>query len=259
METGPRAMMNVIDMVVLAGALGKTAFLRMNREGKRYTNEASWASIAQGFRQPKGRLCAVWDANWREELEYQPLDHGNVDLRPKTLDRLEKEFNALIGTGANGGMVHGTVGGDVGMPSKHYCANTLEELADYLGYKGEAKKNFLSTVERYNQLAQKGVDEDFCKDPSLMHPIVKPPFFASISATDGMPYGAMVTLAGLAIDENQRVLDGNDDPIPGLFATGNCSGGRYSVDYITPITGNSLGWAFTMGRISGKYIAESNS
>jgi succinate dehydrogenase/fumarate reductase flavoprotein subunit len=259
MERGPLAMMNVIDMVVLAGALGKTAFLRMNREGKRYTNEASWASIAQGFRQPKGILCAVWDANWREELEYQSLDHGNVDLRPKTLDRLEKEFNALIGTGAKGGMVRGTVGSeDAGMPSKHYCANTLEELADYLGYKGEAKNNFLSTVERYNQLAQKGVDEDFCKDSSLMHPIVKPPFFASISSTDGMPSGAMVTLAGLAIDENQKVLDENDDPIPGLFATGNCSGGRYSVDYITPITGNSLGWAFTMGRIAGKYIAESS-
>jgi len=259
METGPRAMMNIIDMVVLAGALGKTAFLRMNREGKRYTNEASWASTAQGFRQPKGLLCAVWDANWREELEYQPMDHGNITLLPKTVERLEKEFNALVGTGAKGGIVHGTVGGDVGMPSKHYCSDTLDQLADYLGYKDQTKKNFLATVERYNELVKKGVDEDFGKDPSLLHPIVKPPFFASISSTDGMPTGAMVTLAGLAIDENQRVLDENDDPIPGLFATGNCSGGRYSADYITPMSGNSIGWAFTMGRIAGKYIAESSS
>lgn len=260
MERGPRAMMNTIDMVSLAGAFGKTAFLRMNRNGERYTNEASWASIAQGFRQPRGLLCAVWDANWREELEYQPLDHGSVETKVKILDRLEKESNALIGTGANGGMVKGTVGGDEeegGMPSRHYCADTLEGLADYLGYKGQAKKNFLSTIERYNELAKKGIDEDFAKDPSLMHPIVKPPFFGTVTMNDGAA-GAMVTLAGLQIDENQRVLDDNDDPIPGLYATGNCSGGRYSVDYITPMSGNSIGWAFTMGRIAGEYIAKSS-
>jgi succinate dehydrogenase/fumarate reductase flavoprotein subunit len=260
MERGPRAMMNVIDMVSLAGAFGKTAFLRMNRNGERYTNEASWASIAQGFRQPRGSLCAVWDANWREELEYQPLDHGNVDPKPKILDRLEKELNALIGTGASGGMVRGTVGGDEeegGMASKHYCANTLDGLADYLGYKGQAKKNFLSTIERYNELAKKGVDEDFAKDPSLMHPIMKPPFFGMVTSSE-ISAGAMVTLAGLLIDENQRVLDDNDDPIPGLYATGNSSGGRYSVDYITPMSGNSIGWALTMGRIAGKYIAKSS-
>jgi hypothetical protein len=258
-ERGPCAMMNTIDMVSLAGAFGKTAFLRMNREGKRYTNEASWASIAQGFHQSTGMLCAVWNPNWREELHYQALDHGSVDLKPTTLDRLEKESNALAGTGANGGMVRGTVGGgeEGGMPSKHYCANTLDELADYLGYKGQAKKIVLSTIEPYNQLAQKGVDEDFGKDPSLMHPIVKPPFFGTASRTDSMSSGAMGTLAGLVIDENQRVLDDNDDPISGLCATGNCSGGRYSADYITPISGNSIGWAFTMGRIAGKYIASS--
>jgi len=260
MERGPRAMMNVVDMVSLAGAFGKTAFLRMNRNGERYTNEASWASIAQGFRQPRGSLCAVWDANWREEMEYQPLDHGSVDPKPIILDRMEKESNALIGTGASGGMVRGTVGGtdeEGGMPSKHYCADTLDELADYLGYKGQAKKNFLSTIERYNELAKKGVDEDFSKDPSLMHPIVKPPFFGMVTTNDSAA-GAMVTLAGLLIDGNQRVLDDNDDPIPGLYATGNCSGGRYSVDYITPISGNSIGWALTMGRIAGEYIAKSS-
>jgi fumarate reductase flavoprotein subunit len=260
MERGPRAMMNTIDMVSLAGAFGKTAFLRMNGKGERYTNEASWAALAQGFRQPKGLLCAVWDADWRKELEYQALDHGSVETRPKILDRLEKESNALIGTGSNGGMVRGTVGAgeeEGGMPSKHYCANSLDELADYLGYKGQAKKNFLAAIERYNELAKKGVDEDFGKDPSLMHPIVNPPFFGTVTMNN-LTAGAMVTLAGLLIDENQRVLDNNDEPIPGLYATGNSSGGRYSADYITPMSGNSIGWALTMGRIAGKYIAKSS-
>ena len=85
----------------------------------------------------------------------------------------------------------------------------------------------------------------------------KYPFFGYAAKNDSSA-GAMVTLAGLLIDENQRVLDENDDPIPGLYATGNCSGGRYSADYITPISGNSIGWPFTMGRIAGRFIAGMN-
>jgi succinate dehydrogenase/fumarate reductase flavoprotein subunit len=65
------------------------------------------------------------------------------------------------------------------------------------------------------------------------------------------PAGKKPAGAGIYMRENE-----DDDPIPGLYATGNCSGGRYSTDYITPISGNSIGWAFTMGRIAGKHIAE---
>ena len=39
-------------------------------------------------------------------------------------------------------------------------ADTLDELADKLGYEGEYKENFLKSIERYNELCEKGVDLD---------------------------------------------------------------------------------------------------
>ena len=42
-------------------------------------------------------------------------------------------------------------------------ADTLDELADKLGFEGEYKENFLKSIERYNELCDKGVDLDFGK------------------------------------------------------------------------------------------------
>jgi NAD(P)-dependent dehydrogenase (short-subunit alcohol dehydrogenase family) len=254
MEPGPRALLSG-PWEGDAGAFGWTAFLRMNRYGKRFTNEASWAAGFQGIRQPKGPVCAVWDADWRKELEYQSLDHGNVDTsHGKNLARIEAEMKALCGTGAMGGNVCEPFSSYY-YPAKTYCAETLDELADYLGYKDEAKKNFLATIERYNKLARKGKDEDFGKDSRLMHPITKPPYYGYVDRNDGMTL-CLATLSGLVVDEYQNVLDENDDPIPGLYATGDCCGGRYALNYITPISGNGIGMPLTLGRIVGQHIAK---
>ncbi|MBN1664261.1 MAG: FAD-dependent oxidoreductase [Deltaproteobacteria bacterium] len=254
MEPGPRAIMGGIGAGG-AGPFGGTAFLRMNRYGRRFTNEATWAAGYQGIRQPKGNIAVVWDSNWREELEYQAPDYGNVDTsHTENMARLEADMKAVIGTGADGGRVRDTYTTQ-SMPYTVYSADTPGELADYLGYAEQTKKNFLATVKRYNELADKGRDEDFGKDARLMHAIVKPPFFGFVSRND-RPSFCQVTLSGLVIDENQNVLDKNDDPIPGLYATGNSSGGRYALSYFTPIAGNSIGMAMTLGRLVGMHIAK---
>ena len=66
----------------------------------------------------------------------------------------------------------------------------------------------------------------------------------------------MATLSGLVIDEAQRVLDGEGDPIPGLYASGNSSGGRFALQYSTPMAGVSIGMALTLGRLLGLALAE---
>lgn len=43
----------------------------------------------------------------------------------------------------------------------------------------------------------------------------------------------------LLTDEHQQVLDEEFEPIPGLFATGNCSGGRFGFQYTTSLPGLS--------------------
>ena len=51
------------------------------------------------------------------------------------------------------------------------------------------------------------------------------------------------------------VIGRDDEPIPGLYATGNCSGERFPIMYTTPVAGVSIGIAYTLGRIVGDYVA----
>ena len=131
-----------------------------------------------------------------------------------------------------------------------FCADTLEELADVLGFTGEKKENFLNSIARYNQFSENGRDEDFGKDPRILLKLCKPPYYAFRRHVQiGNEF--LATVDGLWTDEKQNVLDGKKEPIPGLYATGNCCGRRWGVQYSTPIPGVSIGMAWTLGRLCG--------
>ena len=80
------------------------------------------------------------------------------------------------------------------------------------------------------------------------------PFYAIMSVDEKVMVGT-VTLNGLVIDEDQRVLDKDYNPIPGLYATGNNSGGRFALEYSTQMQGLTLGVAMTLGRVLGQELA----
>ena len=137
-----------------------------------------------------------------------------------------------------------------------YAAATLEELADILGFSGQLKQNLLDSVARYNAFCRSGRDEDFGKDPSLLVPLDTAPYYAMVTdRTEGGAMGPMVTVDGLWTDDHQQVYDQQLDVIPGLFATGNCCGRRFGVQYSTTVAGVSIGIAWTLGRELGKYLA----
>ena len=52
-----------------------------------------------------------------------------------------------------------------------------------------------------------------------------------------------------------EVVDAEDKPIPGLYATGNCSGNLYASDYPINIPGNSHGRCLTWGLLLGEQFA----
>ncbi len=259
------------NVVGRGGYMGGTAFLKLNSRGKRYTNEGLlgfWGAGLQGARQPEGDLYTIWDSNWREDLEYQAIDHLNVDISDKTfMDMLNLAIDEAVkcmpgafvsAPGVSGTKFAGTLVKKSSWAGSWnytiYAANTLEELADSLGMTGEIKENFLRSVARYNELCAKGRDEDFAKDPRLLRPVVKPPFFATPTPKDaGM---VMVTAAGLVVNENQNVLNDALDPIPGLYATGNCAGEVFPIQYSTPIGGSSLGMNHALGRVLGLHLAK---
>ena len=243
--------------------LGATAALWINAEGKRYCNEGFGSTelmAMPGARQPKGMTVTVFDDKVEDLLKAQAFGHmgfdatGGFDALRETLAKAAAGKEK--GSAEEGGAKQAEAGQNkaMGASATVYAANDLPTLAAYLGYEGQAAERFVESIERYNELCEKGVDEDFGKDATLMKPVSTPPFYA---------YGGqnevgviMVTVAGLLIDENGSVLGQDYRPIKGLYAAGNASGGRFGWQYFTSIAGQSLTIAHTLGRLTGAYVAQ---
>ncbi|MEG0779280.1 MAG: FAD-dependent oxidoreductase [Oscillospiraceae bacterium] len=122
-------------------------------------------------------------------------------------------------------------------------ADTIEELAGKMGVDAAVLK---ATIDRYNELADKGHDDDFGKPAEYLFPVKGPKYVAFYyTPCVTVTYGGMVT------DLCARVLDKNDQPIPGLFATGEAAPvGIYGTVY--PGCGTSIGTAVLWGRVAAR-------
>ena len=222
----------------------------IDEDGRRYCNEGCGDPVFAGMpgaALKHGITTAVFDSSIFDDLQYSPPAHMAFWFDGVTAgEKLLENMSAAREAGAGG---H-----DLGM-SRLYAADTLEQLADYAGFKGKEKKNFLDTIERYNKFAAAGRDEDFGKDRQMLHAIDTPPYYASPVKAAQMIGFFLCTVGGLLTDEYQNVLDQRKDPIPGLYATGNCCGRRFGPQYSTPISGVSIGIAITLGREAGKTVA----
>ncbi len=126
-------------------------------------------------------------------------------------------------------------------PNFSYKASSLEELAGLMDVDAET---LVSTVERYNALCAQGKDEDFGKPADYMIPVEGDTYYAF-----KMLPGSSVTFGGLQLDSAARVLDTNDQPIPGLYAAGEVAfGGLFSDEY--PCCGMAIGSAVYFGRVA---------
>ncbi len=252
------------------GPWGTAPFLWLNALGQRFMNEAQTpASYIQTVRQPIGNLCTVTDSKWMQTVQGSSIDHGAPNWGyPAAFEKLKDQMSKVLGTGAKGSPVQQVEIINVEMmkaePGKGFMdavvfgANTLEELAGYLGYTGDALKNFLASIEAYNKMCAAGKDTQFGKESRLMIPIDTAPFYGVASKNAGTVSTGLVTLAGLVTNPNLQVLKKDRlTPIKGLYAAGNCLGQRYGNSYTTASAGNSMGMAMTHGRMAGKIIANS--
>jgi hypothetical protein len=102
-----------------------------------------------------------------------------------------------------------------------FKAQTLAELAQKVvgnPYQKMSLRYLEETVARYNAFAAKGRDDDFEKP--VMHGIDAPPFYAAI-----IPMATIDSYGGLRINGKAQVIDLGGQPIPGLYAGGEASGG----------------------------------
>ena len=238
------------------GVMGNAGFLNLDLNGKRFMNEGAIAQMqATCLRQPAGLACYVTDANWAKTLKAAPLDHGAPNFGMQDYwDKIEQDMNNTVSGQANT-ITIANLAERTQMAGTIYRADTLEELADLLGYKGAAKQNFLDSIAHYNELCYAGVDSDYGKDAPYMVPIDTAPFFGGTSSTGHSSNPMMVTMSGVITDETQNVLNKDWEPIEGLYVAGNCLGGRYGFGYSTPFAGNSVGMAMTHGWTAGHQVA----
>ncbi len=203
--------------------IGSQPFLKVNRKGERFACETGTYDQMSyaAFNQPGHVYASIFDDNWREDVQVFHTIGCSAGTR-NGIERADQMYQGQIEKG------------------NAFEADTLEELADKLGFEGESKETFLATVARYNELAEKGEDEDFGKLPYHLSKIEKAPF-------RGFWMGAclLTTEQGILIDENARAIDENREPIPGLFVTGDCSGGFFVNNYPCLMAGIAMGRTMT--------------
>jgi hypothetical protein len=254
-EALPRAAMG--GGASASGPWGMGPMLQLNAKAERFANEAAtpWISHA-GVRQPKGLLTVITDAKYMQSIKVAGLDHGGPNFGRGTAwtDDFDADMAQVLAAGKDGFGVRGITVAERN-PQTVYGANTLEELAGYLGYTGDQVKTFVASIKRYNEMCAAANDTDFGKDPKALIPIDTAPFYGCTGKNDGKLSIGLVTLAGMVTDNNLNVVDKDGNPIKGLYVAGNCLGGRYGMAYVTPYAGNSVGMALTHGWLAGKIIS----
>ena len=105
---------------------------------------------------------------------------------------------------------------------------------------GKINMNTFNTWINESAAMAKFVHEDFGKPAYRLSEIRKPPFY-------GFWLGACIltTEQGILINEKAQALDEDRKPIPGLFVTGDCTGGFFVNNYPCVLPGIAMGRTMT--------------
>ena len=229
------------------GVMGNAGFLNLDLNGKRFMNEdLPGQQLENQIELQKNRESwQIFDSNWPEQLPYMPAAHGGAcyyedyaseDEGPKnnTTYRNYKSPYQLEAAVADGRAVK---------------ADTLEELVAKI-YPDDtaAQQTALDSIQRYNELAKAGYDEDFHKPASRMWAVENGPFYADKFTTALL----LVCIGGLESDEDCHTFDADRNVIPGLYVAGNIQGNRFATEYPIGLKGVSHSMAMYYGYIAGK-------
>ena len=229
------------------GVMGNAGFLNLDLNGKRFMNEdLPGQQLENQIELQKNRESwQIFDSNWPEQLPYMPAAHGGAcyyedyaseDEGPKnnTTYRNYKSPYQLEAAVADGRAVK---------------ADTLEELVAKI-YPDDtaAQQTALDSIQRYNELAKAGYDEDFHKPASRMWAVENSPFYADKFTTALL----LVCIGGLESDEDCHTFDADRNVIPGLYVAGNIQGNRFATEYPIGLKGVSHSMAMYYGYVAGK-------
>ena len=201
---------------------GTQPFLKVNRNGERFANESCpYNDIVYAAAHQPGRVYAqICDANILEDAKR----FHTIGCSAQTRNGGEKYIQGKMDEAIEAGAL--------------FKCDTLDELADKMGFTGAAKDTFLATVERYNELYDKQNDEDFGKPAYRLSAIRTAPFY-------GCWLGASLLTPeqGIAINEK------------GLHITGDMSGSFFANNYPCLMAGVAMGRTLTFAMKAVKQMA----
>lgn len=226
---------------------GTQPWLRTDCWGNRFCNEdapydynAYSASLNPGH-----HYWVIWDENYWEDIERfgtticSRLNAVRGAANTGVASRSKEEFYErwIKPYIESGEIVTGS--------SLDELVEQMKTLDDRIN--GETLK---ATVERYNELSEIGMDEDFGKLAFRLSTVKDAPFYAT-----WLCGYSICNLDGLRINENIECITEDGVAIPGLYAAGNDTGGYYGISYPWYYGGLNCGFGVTFGYLAGKNAA----
>ena len=212
-------------------------FLKVNSKGERFFNESgTYEGILHADEFNKDHChYTIFDSDWTTYIQ-EFKTHGCSRMFPFPNNADPNIPYQAVESGMLPGLVeNGFV----------FKCDTIAELAEKLGLPADTLE---ATVERYNELAKAGYDEDFHKPASRMWAVENGPFYADKFTTALL----LVCIGGLESDEDCHTFDADRNVIPGLYVAGNIQGNRFATEYPIGLKGVSHSMAMYYGYVAGK-------
>ena len=210
-------------------------FLWVNKHGDRFYNESFgsvFSDVYNAMTSNGGLMWSVFD----ESMKQYMIKNG--PLTP---------FNAIVVPGEkmtalDEGIARGIKSGFA------LKADTIEKLAKKIRIRPDKLKK---TIEKINYYSDQKKDPDFSRKPEhlIRFDLENGPYYA----LKGLR-AFFLTLGGVRVNTNMQALDTGEEPIPGLYITGQDMGGLYDSTYDLLAEGSASSFALSSGRIAVKHI-----
>lgn len=206
----------------------------VNKKGERFTDETITFHYTECgnavSRQPDKCVYSLFD----EKIKNRMVEEGILTL-------------GLRETGWRAGAKLTNLGKELQLEADKggvKISDSWDEIAKWMGVIPKVLK---VTMEEYNSFCEQGYDAIFGKDRRYLMDVRTPPYYA-IRCYQSF----LTTIGGIKINHYMEVLDNQDNPIPGLYAGGDTTGGWESDTYCIALAGSALGFAINSGRIAGE-------
>ncbi|HJX13102.1 MAG TPA: FAD-dependent oxidoreductase [Dehalococcoidales bacterium] len=219
------------------GLAQEPATLWVNANGRRFADETlTFQPTECGNaidRQPEKLVYALFDEGIKNRVVAEGLHKGDVGGKPGTAGTIPANLDTeLRAEAARGGV------------------RISDDWGDIAGWMGAAPEVLRATIDEYNRFCERGHDELFDKDRRYLLALRTPPYYAV-----RCHLCFLTTVGGIKINHRMEVLNGQDEPIPGLYAGGDTTGGWEGDTYCIRLTGTTSGFAVNSGRIAGENAA----